>query len=509
MIAAVLLLLLAGCDSGSEAPADPFATPRSGGVLRLALSADPVALDPFTASNYAVAYGNLLSAIYDPLVWVDPSTGGVQAHLAESFTSDAAARVWTLSLRPGVLFSDGAALDAAAVKANWQMHADPASHSAYAPAVAGLKLTVLDPLHLAVELPAPNAHFNRTVANGLSYVASPRALGDLKALAVKPIGAGPFVLAEHGAGRIVLRKNATYWQPGRPYLDEVDAQVVPEGKTVPGVIVDHQADLGTVTSPLTAKEAADRHLGLVDLHLSGGLMLLFNTRRPPFDTPAARHAIADSLSAAEMDRRFAGGLGSAARGIFSDTSPLANNQLGAKDDDPQAAAAAFDVLTAGGKKPFDFTFLTVGGSSSAPPPEAVYIQQQVQRFPNVHMKIEVVDTATLIQRNVSGDFDLVLSGLWMSDPEPVLFDFLRPGSPTNVSGYANQEVTDAMNDARLLVQMDARREQYTRVQVQLNKDLPFWVYQQAANAVVFDPRLTGIQPFADGVLLFDRIGLRR
>lgn len=66
-----------------------------------------------------------------------------------------------------------------------------------------------------------------------------------------------------------------------------------------------------------------------------------------------------------------------------------------------------------------------------------------------------------------------------------------------------------MNDARLLVQMDARREQYTRVQLQLNKDLPFWVYQQAANAVVFDPRLTGIQPFADGVLLFDRLGLRK
>lgn len=403
----------------------------------MALSADPVALDPFTASNYAVAYGDLLSAIYDPLMWVDPSTGSVQAHLAESFTPDAAARVWTLSLRPGVRFSDGTPLDAAAVKANWQMHADPASRSAYAPAATGLKYTILDPLHLAVELPAPNAHFNRTVAYGLCYVASPRALGDLKALAAKPVGAGPFVLAEHGAGRIVLRKNADYWQPGRPYLDEIDAQVVPPGKTVPGVIADHDVDLGLVTSPSTAKEAADRQLGLVDLRLSGGLMLVFNTRRPPFDTPAARHAVADSLSAAEMDWRFAGGTGAAARGIFSDTSPLANIQLAAGDDDPQAAAAAFAMLTAGGKKPFDFTFLTVGGASNAPPPEAVYIQQQVQQFPNVHMKIEVVDTAALIQRNVSGDFDVVLSGLWMSDPEPVLFDFLRPGSPTNISGYAN------------------------------------------------------------------------
>ncbi|MGA4544181.1 hypothetical protein ACPA54_29750 [Uniformispora flossi] len=63
--------------------------------------------------------------------------------------------------------------------------------------------------------------------------------------------------------------------------------------------------------------------------------------------------------------------------------------------------------------------------------------------------------------------------------------------------------------ARRTTDLEARREAYTRVQIQLNQDLPFWVYQEAVNAVVFDPRVTGIQTVGDGVVLFDRIGFRR
>lgn len=474
----------------------------------MAVPTDPPSLDPFTTPSYAVAYGHLLAAIYDPLVWADPATGTIRPHIAESLTPSPDARTWTLVIRPGVTFSDGLPFDAAAVKANWRVHADPTIGSAGAIAATGLKLTVADPLRLTVELPGPNAHFDRAVANNLAYIASPRSLTDLVSLRTKPVGAGPFVLAEHVPGRrLTLRRNPHYWQPGRPYLDQVEVHVPAAGKTPAEAIAAKNFDLTTVSDPAHAKEATAKKLGVVPLQLSGGRMLVFNTRRPPFNDMAARKAVVNSLSAGEIDRRFFQGVGTPAQGIFDTTSQLANGRLTAHDDDPEAARAGFDKLTTGGTRPFRFTFVALGGAD--PDSQASYIQRQVERFPGVHMRIDVVDTATLIRRNVSGDFDMAVTGMWMSDPEPVLYDFLRPGSLTNVSGYSHAAVTEAMNAGRLATNPATRRDAYTRVQVRLNEDLPFWVYQEAANTVVFAPSITGIQPHSDGLVLFDRIGLRR
>lgn len=504
-------MFTAACGAdGNESPADPLGTPEGGGVLRLTLSTDPPTLDPFTSSNYAIAWGNLLSALYDPLVWSDLSTGSVHPHLAESLTPDATARVWTLTLRSGVVFSDGEPLDAAAVKSNWDMHADPKSGSAYASGAVGLKLTVADTLHLRIELPVPNANFDRTVANGLNYMVAPKTLGDPVALRTAPIGAGPFVLAAREAGKsLTLRRNPRYWQPGKPYLDGIDVRILAPERTVPAAVADHEADLGEVIDPVQVRDAKKRKLGVLALDLNGGLMVVFNTRRPPFNDPAARQAVVDSLSAAEMNDRFHEGLGTPAKGVFDGTSPLANIQLAPHENDPAQARAAFDRLTAAGSRPLAFSFLTVGAASGTVDGEALYIQQHLQQFPGVKVNVQITDLGRLTPRLLAGDFDMALSALWMTDPEPNLYDFLRPGTPTNVSGYADSAVTDAMSAARRTTDLEARREAYTRVQIQLNQDLPFWVYQEAVNAVVFDPRVTGIQTVGDGVVLFDRIGFRR
>lgn len=510
MLAAVALVALVGCGSETAERPDPYGTPKSGGVLNLAVSADPPSLDPFTASNYAIAYGNLLSAIYDPLVWADPATGTVRPHVAESLVTDQTARRWTLTLRPEVTFSDGAAFDAAAVKANWEMHADPKVGSSYGGGLSGVRLTVLSPVQLAIELPSPNANFDRTVANGLSYIASPLALGDLPSLRTHPVGAGPFVLTERVVGTgMTLRRNPHYWQKGRPYLDGVDVRVLPLGKSAAATIADGRADLSEITEPVVEREAEDHRLGLIRLNLSGGLMLIFNTRRPPFNDPAARHAVVDSLDSAEMNRILFNGLGTPAKGVFDTSSPLANAQLTAPENRPDQAKAAFDRLTAAGTKPFRFTYLTIGAQPGTASGDGQYVQQRLAQFPNVQVKVDNVDTPDLIRRTTAGDFDLALSALWMTDPEPALYDFLSPGGKANTTGYSSPVVTEAMNAARAATDADARREAYTRVQVQLNQDLPFWVYREAVNTVVFGRQVTGVQPFGDGVVLFDRIGFRK
>ncbi len=45
--------------------------------------------------------------------------GSIQPYLAQSMTSNSTYEVWTMTLRPGVKFSDGSLLTAAVVKANF------------------------------------------------------------------------------------------------------------------------------------------------------------------------------------------------------------------------------------------------------------------------------------------------------------------------------------------------------------------------------------------------------
>ena len=102
--------------------------------------------------------------------------------------------MWTLTLRPGVKFSDGTPYDAAAVEFNWAR--DKASTSALAGAAGLIKsMKVVSPTTLQVTLVAPDSSFNRTVAQQLLFIASPAAIKKEGAsFGTHPVGAGPFIL---------------------------------------------------------------------------------------------------------------------------------------------------------------------------------------------------------------------------------------------------------------------------------------------------------------------------
>jgi peptide/nickel transport system substrate-binding protein len=57
-------------------------------------------------------------AVFDVLVYTDPTDGVVKPQIADSLTSTDAV-VWTLKIKPKVFFTDGTPYDAAAVKFNW------------------------------------------------------------------------------------------------------------------------------------------------------------------------------------------------------------------------------------------------------------------------------------------------------------------------------------------------------------------------------------------------------
>ncbi|MSY19148.1 MAG: hypothetical protein F2735_07410, partial [Actinobacteria bacterium] len=88
-------------------------TPVDGGTLRYGLEADVDGLNPTTAALSAPGYV-MAEAVFDTLARV-AADGTIVPYLAESFTPSADYKSWTVKLRPGIKFTDGADLNADAV----------------------------------------------------------------------------------------------------------------------------------------------------------------------------------------------------------------------------------------------------------------------------------------------------------------------------------------------------------------------------------------------------------
>lgn len=511
LLAAAGLVLVSGC--GSDSPDRPLAagTPKQGGALTVLLPGEARGLDPFSASYINVTDGNRMAALYDMLVWTNPSTGSVEPQVADRLApTDSTSKTWMLTLRPGIKFTDGEPYDAAAVKTNWDLHADPAVQSVQRAAAAGLVTRVVDPLNLEVTLPRANANFDRMVARHLSFIASPKAVAGGK-LAENPVGAGPFMLRPGNWVRnqtLTLDRNPGYWKTGAPYLDRVVFKVDPDPMHGVSAVEDGAGDATITVDPLAADAAKRGGLGTAPMQLSGGQMLSFNTAKGAFAQADARRAVAYALSGETINNEIFRGTGTVARGIFGANTPLASLQLVAPGNNPAEAARLFDRVTAGGTRPLTATLIIP--NTPATVRIAEYVRTTLGKYPGVNIGVEALDLPTFIYRsNVEQRFDFKVDQVWLDDPEPGLFGLLSGGNAGNCCFYDNPEVNEALVDGRQSADSGARRDAYTRVQVALNRDMPMWVYQEAVAVGVFSSKVTGVQLFNDGVFMFDRIGMKR
>lgn len=508
-----LASVLAGCGDDDESKPSAQGTPKQGGSLTMSLPGDSTSLDPFSTSYVNVADGSRMSALYDSLVWSDPTTGSVRPQIAESLAINGTkADTWQLKVRPNVKFSDGTPFDAEAVKFNWDRHKNPEVRSFQMGAASKIaSVTVTDPLTLDIKLFSENANFDHLVARTLTFIASPSALkANPGGIADKPVGAGPYKLVRWERGvKQTFARNPDYWQASKnlPHLDNLTITVDTDVNHSVAAVDEGKSDLTVAVDPLAVSRAEDDKLGVQRLSLNGGQMVVFNTAAAPFKDIRARRAFVFAFSGAEINQKFFEGKGTPAKGIFAASSPIANIQLAASENDKARAKQLFDDVTANGTKPIKFNYYVPQAPASIRVVQ--YMKQVLSEYPGVEMEVKVVDIATYVKTVRGGggtEWSAALGQQWIDDPEPGIYDLLYSKSPSNNSNYKNPDVDEALDEARRTTDPAKRRDAYTRVQLQVNRDMPYWVYQEAVTAAVYSPRITGIQLINDGIVLWDRIG---
>jgi len=178
----------------------------------------------------------------------------------------------------------------------------------------------------------------------------PAASNEPAKLETEPAGSGPFRLASFEKDRrLVLTKNADYWDRGKPHLDRVEYQFFKDDDSVMAAVESGDVD-GTAYINLRYADRLRERFTLVE---GGGRMDLFfmNGSKPPFDNKLLRQAIARAIDRERIIKQVRFGMGDPVYTSFMPSSPAFDAAyLDSHGFDLDAAAAMLkasgDVRTA-------------------------------------------------------------------------------------------------------------------------------------------------------------------
>lgn len=229
-------------------------TPVQGGTLVYLEQQPHTNLYPPAGGFYPNS--GILNQITDKLTWQNPETLENEPWVAESWEINADATQYTFKLRPGVTFSDGTPVDAAAVAKNFDTYGlgDKALGYPVSEVITNYDHSeVIDPLTVKFYFKAPAPGFLQGTSVIGSGLVSPATLalpfndlGD----ATKIIGSGAFVVESETLGQSLnLKAREDYaWGPaklehqGRAYLDAIQYIITPEDSVRIGALLAGQAD---------------------------------------------------------------------------------------------------------------------------------------------------------------------------------------------------------------------------------------------------------------------------
>ncbi|HEY9313253.1 ABC transporter substrate-binding protein [Williamsia sp.] len=450
-LALMSALVVTACSSGgSDADSGPSGEgqdPVRGGTLDIAYFPDNPTfscVDPF--QTYWIEHRSVIRNVADSLTDQNPDTGAIVPWLASKWEISTDGLDYTFTLRDGVTFSDGAPLDAAAVKTNFDAFIDLAKTSggtAFGTSyILGLEsTTVVDPQTVTFHFTQPNSSFlqatsttNLALLSPASFQKTPeeRCLGNFAA-------SGLFVLDNYTPGQsISLSRRAGYnWgsslskNTGAAYLDAVKYTYVAEDSVRTGNLVSGAIDIAWPRNPLTVEdqELIKNSGGYIEARsLPGVSNTLFPnvTAGKPLSDPKVRQALYQATDLTTNAATVFGPDYPVVAGAFNSTTPFFQSQADKLGFDPDAAGQALDAagwtLAPGSQyrakdgKQLSLTYPIIGQYAAGNE-----LLQDQWRQVGIDLQLKVVTQAEAIGLFKSGDYDLTSNYFTRADPGALQF----------------------------------------------------------------------------------------
>ncbi|MBB3665486.1 peptide/nickel transport system substrate-binding protein [Prauserella sediminis] len=462
-------------------------------------------MDPAMLANEAAFTASIGNAIYGQLIVNEPGTRDISYVLAEKLVTQDAGATFTLTLKPGLVYSDGTPLTADHIKFNWEHTADPAVASSYAANAQEItSMTAVDERTLKFSLRNPNAQFASEIyETSLNWIGKPEAIQTgLEDATAKPIGAGPFTLTEwRRQDTIVLDRNDNYFDKPRPHLDTLEIGILGDEEQRLDTVVSGGADIAQEVQPSAISQAEGQGLQVARAPLGGGVALVLNNRKAPFDDLRARRALSYALDLELIDDAVNRGTGTVPNKLFDSSSPYYSDITLHRHDQEKAQELLNELASDG--IPLDFTITIY--SSPAAQRMAESMQTQLSALNNINMKIRVIDNAQTGKIIAADDFQVLTSSL----PETSLWNRLRGGAGNNHSGVDDPALNEALDEARRTTDDHELAAAYQDVQQRLKELVPVIFYTGIDMAAYANPDVGDLDVYGKGSLRVDQIWIQQ
>ena len=277
-----LLAACGGTSTGAASGANAQLAGNATGTLKWGWAL-PTSWDPVTSSAGWDVHA--LSLAYAGLTQENEKGDAVPA-LATGWKYNADGTQVTFTLRPNLKFSDGTALDAAAVKQSIERGRDAKNSLIASQLTTVKKVTAQDAVTVVIDLSVSNYQIPNLFAGKTGMIVNPAAFtADAAGLALKPAGAGPFTLTSYTQNsKAVLVRNPNFWNADQIKLAGVELYPLPDAATVVAGLQSGQYNLAQIPgSEIAAAKAAGLAVQVIPSLVVATLDV--NAALPPFDDP--------------------------------------------------------------------------------------------------------------------------------------------------------------------------------------------------------------------------------
>jgi peptide/nickel transport system substrate-binding protein len=378
-IGAGSVLTLAGCGASSSDAANAAGGSGVGGTLKWGWDL-PTSWDPIKSSAGWDVHA--LSLVYAGLTQEDAAGNAIPA-LASGWTYNAAGTEVTFTLRPGLKFSDGSTLDAAAVaKSLERSRTDPGSLVA-AQLTTVTSVTAQGTDTVVIKLKTPNFQIPTLLAGKTGMLVSPTAFqSDATGLTLKPVGAGPFQLTAYTENAsATLERFPGFWNAGQIHIGNFELYPLPDASTVVAGLESGQYNVASIPgSQVAAAKAAGLQVQVIDSLVVA--VLDVNDAIAPFDDDNVVLALKYAVDRKALLQTAQFGYGEVAYQPFPSGYVGYNESIGAPYAVNVAKAKSLLAASKYGPNPT----VTITTSTAAGVPEQLQSQLQAVGF-NASIKV--------------------------------------------------------------------------------------------------------------------------
>jgi peptide/nickel transport system substrate-binding protein len=281
---------------------------------------------------------------WEPLLNYDPDYNVVNTDALAEELETIAADHYVVRLREGLMFWDGSPVRAEDVIYSFTRMLDPEQAvfggSALRPILDATGLTKVDDRTVDIQLKQLVANFNEALCAYTTTIV-PEGYTRFEGDPSTQNGTGPFKLQEFEVGvQSIHTRNENYWQPDKPYFDEVHIIDFADNDAMINALLADQIDCAQDIPSTAVDTLGNQGFSVLNAEGGGWLTIIMAVDQEPFTDVRARQAMRLIVDRQAMVDEVLGGYGRIANDLFSPLDPAyIGDELPQREQDIEGAKA--------------------------------------------------------------------------------------------------------------------------------------------------------------------------